>query len=168
MLFRSRDAFGHFHFHEYRVNGKTLAQSVEAVAAGLTLLESEVFEGLRQSQSSFYQVKAAVPDEHQIRLQDLLTPQPSEVLLTDVSLSQFLLDNGLPFALFCRAATVRGLTMTNGASLTFYVEDVPGLLQAYRQKTKKVPPEDMSEHRFIFFFQKHRQIGVPQAIATPS
>jgi hypothetical protein len=54
--------------------------------------------------------------------------------------------------------------MTNGTSFTFHAANVPGLLQAYRQKTKKVPPQDLSEHRFIFFFQKHRQIGIPQVI----
>jgi hypothetical protein len=61
-------------------------------------------------------------------------------------------------------ATVRGITMTNGTSFAFHAANVPGLLQAYRQKTKKAPPQDLSEHRFIFFFQKHRQIGIPQVI----
>lgn len=38
----------------------------------------------------------------------------------------------------------------------------PGILQAYRQKTKRVPPEDLPEARFVFFFQKYRQFGVEQ------
>ncbi len=27
---------------------------------------------------------------------------------------------------------------------------------------KKVPPAELSEARFVFFFQKHRQLGVDQ------
>jgi hypothetical protein len=54
--------------------------------------------------------------------------------------------------------------MTNSSSFTFHLRDVPGLLQAYRQKTKRVPPEDLSAHRFIFFFKKHRQIGIEQVL----
>jgi hypothetical protein len=137
---------------------------VDPVAAGLTPLETEVLEAARQSRSSFYEVKAFVPEEQQIRLQDLLDTQASQVLLTDVGLSQSLAVNGLRFALFCRPATVRGITMTNGTSFAFHTANVPGLLQAYRQKTKKVPPQDLSEHRFIYFFQKHRQIGIAQVI----
>jgi hypothetical protein len=59
--------------------------------------------------------------------------------------------------------TVRGLTMTSGLSFSFDPVRAPGLVQAYRQKMKKVPPEDLSEQRFIFFFQKHRQFGKEQA-----
>src|ERR1041385_3433923 len=86
----AQDALANFHFNEYRVDGKTLAQSVDSVTAGLTPLEAEVFEAARQSRSSFYQVSGFVPEEQQIRLQDLLDSQASEVLLTDVGLSQTL------------------------------------------------------------------------------
>lgn len=159
-----QDALANFHLIEYRVNGKTLVQSVDSVTAGLTPLEAEVFEALHQSPSSFYQVIGFVPEESQIRLQDLLDSQASELLLTDVGLSQSLAVRGTAFALFCRPARVRGMTMTNGTSFTFHVGNAPGLVQAYRQKTKKVPPEQQSEHRFIFFFQKHRKIGIEQVL----
>ena len=52
--------------------------------------------------------------------------------------------------------------MTSGFSFGFDPERVPGILQAYRQKMKKVATEDLSEARFVFFFQKHRQFGVEQ------
>jgi hypothetical protein len=39
---------------------------------------------------------------------------------------------------------------------------VPGLVQAYCQNTKKVPPENLPEQRFVFFFQKYRQCGEEQ------
>jgi hypothetical protein len=159
-----QDALANYHFNEYRMNGKTLAQSVDSATAGLTPLEAEVLEAARQSHSSFYQVSAFVPEEKQIRLRDLLDSQAPEVLLTDVGLSQSLAINGMRFALFCRPARVRGIAMTNGTSFAFHLENAPGLLQAYRQKTRKVLSEHLSEHRFIFFFQKHRQIGIEQVI----
>jgi hypothetical protein len=58
---------------------------------------------------------------------------------------------------------VRGLTTTSGLRFSFEPDRAPGLLQAYRQKMKKVPPEDLPEQRFIFFFQKRRQFGKGQA-----
>jgi hypothetical protein len=65
-------------------------------------------------------------------------------------------------ALFCRLVVVRGVTMTSGFTFGFQAERVPGILQAYRQKMKKVPPADLSEARFVFFFQKYQQLGEEQ------
>jgi hypothetical protein len=158
------DALMNFQFSEYRVNGKTLAQTVDPAAAGLTPLESEIFEQVRQSTTSFYQVVGFEPESQQIRLRDLLDSQAPEVTLTDVGLSRSMAVNGVRFAMLTRTATVRGLTMTNGTSFTFHLKNAPGLLQAYRQKIRRVPPEQVSEFRFIYFFQKHRQIGIEQTI----
>lgn len=49
-----------------------------------------------------------------------------------------------------------------GFSFGFEPERVPGILDAHRQRMKKVPPAGASEARFVFFFQKHRQLGMDQ------
>ncbi len=157
-----QNAFFDFCFHEYRVNGKSLAQSVDPVAARLTPLETEVLEAHCQTRASFFQTEAALPEEHQVRLRDLLEPNGSDVLLTDLGFSESLPHMGVRLALYCRLVTLRGITMTSGFSFGFRPERVPGLLQAYRQKMKKVPAENLPEQRFIFFFQKYRQFGEEQ------
>jgi hypothetical protein len=54
---------------------------------------------------------------------------------------------------------------TSGFTFSFGFEPgyVPGILQAHRQRMKKVAAQDLSEAKFVFFFQKHRQLGVEQA-----
>jgi len=158
----AQNAFFDFWLHEYRVNGKSLVESVDPVAAGLEPLEIEVLEAHRQARTSFFATETVLPESHQIRLQDLLEPDRPETLLTDMGLSDSMQRIGTQLALFCRRLVVRGLAMTTGFSFGFERQFVPGILQAYRQRMKKVAPSDLSEARFVFFFQKHRQKGVEQ------
>ena len=158
----AQNAFFDFWFHEYRLNGKSLVESVDPVAAGLEPLEMEVLEAHRQTRTSFFAAGAIVPGEHQLRMRDLLEPDQPETVLTDIGLSDSMQRRELQLALFCRRVVVRGITMTSGFSFGFEPELVPGILQAYRQRMKKVPPVDASEARFVFFFQKYRQLGVEQ------
>jgi hypothetical protein len=65
--------------------------------------------------------------------------------------------------LFCRVVVVRGIAMTRGFSFGFEPGYVPGILQAHRQRLKRVAPQNLAEARFVFFFQKYRQLGVEQA-----
>jgi hypothetical protein len=157
-----QNAFFDFWFHEYQVNGKSLAQSVDPVAAKLTPLEAEVLAAHAPARTSFFLTEAVLPEQHQVRLRDLLEPQASEILLTDLGLSESLAHSGARLAFYCRLVTLRGITMTSGFSFLFRSERVTGLLQAYRQKMKKVTPENLPEQRFIFFFQKYRQMGEEQ------
>src|SRR2546426_3312667 len=50
-----QNAFFDFWCHEYRVNGKSLMESVDPIAAGLTPLETEVLQASREARSSFFQ-----------------------------------------------------------------------------------------------------------------
>jgi hypothetical protein len=159
----AQNALLDFWFHEYRVNGKSLVESVDPVAAGLEPLETEVLEAYRQSRTSFFATEGVLPDSHQVRLRDLLEPDHPETLLTDMGLSASMQRMGTRLALFCRRVNVRGIAMTSGFSFGFEPELAPGILQAHRQLMKRVAPQDLSEARFIFFFQKHRQRGVEQA-----
>jgi hypothetical protein len=158
----AQNAFFDFWFHEYRLNGKTLVETVDPCAAGLEPLETEVLEAHRRSRTSFVATEDGAPGEHTIRLRDLLEPDRPEMVLTDMGLSGSMRRIGVHLALFTRLVVVRGITMTGGFSFGFEPERVPGILQAYRQRMKKVPLADAPEARFVFFFQKHRQLGVEQ------
>jgi len=158
----AQNAFFDFWFHEYRVNGKSLAESVDPVAAGLEPLEAEVLTAHLQARTSFWMTQAVEPLDHQVHLRNLLEPEAPEVLLTDIGLSDSLHRFRLRLALFCRLVVVRGITMTSGFTFGFQPERAPGILQAYRQKTKKLPAADLAEARFVFFFQKYRHSGEEQ------
>ena len=159
----AQNAFFDFWSHEYRVDGKTLLEHVDPAAASLDALEAEVLEAARRARSSFFQIEAVAPDQPQLRLRDLLAPDQPDVWLTDIGLSDSMRRHRLKLALFCRLIAVRNLTMTTGFSFGFEPEREPGILQASRQKMKKVSPDALSEARFIFFFQKYRQCGIEQA-----
>jgi hypothetical protein len=158
----AQNAFFDFWFHEYRLEGRSLVESVDPVAAGLEPLEAEVLEAHRRTRTSFFATAGVASDEPQLRLRDLLEPDQPETVLTDIGLSDSMRRLGLQVALFCRLAVVRGITMTSGFSFGFETDRAPGLLQAYRQRMKKVAPAEASEARFVFFFQKYRQLGVEQ------
>ncbi len=154
-------AFADFWSYEYRVNGKSLLEQIDPVAAGLDVAETEFLEAARRARTSFFQIEAVAPDQPQLRLRDLLAPDQPDVWVTDLGLSDSFRAGGW-LALFCRLLTVRDITMTSGFSFGFATKLIPGLLQAYRQKTKRVPPDQLAEARFVFFYQKHRQCGIEQ------
>ena len=83
-------------------------------------------------------------------------------MLTDIGLSEST-RFGVKLAMFCRVVTVRGIAMTSGFNFSFEPGRVPALLQALSQKMKKVPPPELPEASFVFFFQKWREIGAKQA-----
>jgi hypothetical protein len=85
-----------------------------------------------------------------------------KTLLTDYGLTESAERIGVRLSLFCRLMEVRGINMTSGFSFAFPPERVPGILQAYQQKTKKVPPDELSRTRFVLFFGKYRQFGEEQ------
>lgn len=156
----SQTAFFDFWIYEYRVDGKTLIQHVDPAAAGLSELETEVLMAARQARPSFFQIEEVSPTKPQLRLRDLLEPDRPDVWLTDISLSDSMRVSGEKIAMYCRLLTVRDITMTSGFNFGFKPHRVLGILQACRQKTKKVPPEALAEARFIFFFQKFQAMGI--------
>ena len=157
-----QNAFFDFLLHEYRVSGKTLMESVNPATAGLTSLEAELLDAHCRAHTSLFRTEAWPSDQHHVRLRDLLDSSREEILLTDIGLSESLSQIRAPMTLFCRLLTLRGINLTSGFNFAFKAERDLGLLQAYRQKTKRTPLESLSEHRFVFFFQKFRQCGEEQ------
>ncbi len=157
-----QNAFFDFWFHEYRVNGKSLVESVDPVAAELDPLETEVLEAHRHARTSLFLTNAVLPGRHQVRLRDLLDLDQPEVLLTDLGMSDWIYRAGTQVAMFSRLMVVRDITMTAGFNFSFNPARVPGILDACRKRLKKVPAAELSAARFVFFFQKHRQFGEEQ------
>ena len=158
-------AFFDFWLHEYRVDGRSLVEHVDPAAANLSPLEVDLLQSHRDSRTSLFEILSVDPQRHQVRLRDVLEPNKSEVLITDIGWSESMrVGFGGP-VVFVRPLTARGISMTGGFSFGFKPERAKGLLQAYGQRMKKVPPAEAAEQRFIFFFQKNREIGEEQTYA---
>lgn len=132
------------------------------MVAGLLPLEAEILEAHRQSHTSFFDVLDVSPQNSQIRLKDLLRPENPEVWLTDIGFSNSMAKSEIRSPLFLRLLLIRGITITSGMAFIFPRERIPGLIQAYNQKTKKASPMELSAARFVFFFQKYRAFGLEQ------
>jgi hypothetical protein len=152
-------AFRDFWQHEFRSNGKTVAESADPVAANLTELEIEVLKATQCAWTSLYEVAGFDADFSKVLLRDLLDPAHEEVWLTDIQLAKSLSFPTLPPVLFMLNVRTTEVNKNSGFFFPFEAEYAPGLLQAYRQKMKRIPPSDLSRERFVFFFKKFRQIG---------
>jgi hypothetical protein len=154
-------AFRDFWQHEFRWNGKTVIEAADPAAANLTEMETEVLKATLNARTSLFEIGGFNADASQVLLRDLLDPAHEEVWLTDIQLAKSLSFPGVPPALFLRIVRTSEANMNSGFFFPFEQEYVPGLLQAYRQKMKRIPPSDLSRERFVFFFRKFRQIGAP-------
>lgn len=155
-------ALSDYWLFEYRAGGRTLVHSVDPVAAGLSPVETELLQAFAGSRTSLFRAVAVRDATPEVQLQDLLEPERPAVWLTDIGLSETLRRLQAQVCIFLRLVAVRNLHMNSGLNFGFDPRHEPGLLQACRQKTKRVAPADLSEARFIFFYRKHLEIGLDQ------
>lgn len=158
-------AVSDFFLAEFRVHGRTLAETCDSTAAGLTPRESEHLDAFCRSRTSLFQTNGVRPAEDQVVLRDLLEPERPETLLTDIHLCESLQRIGVQVLLFQRLLEMHGFTMSSGMFFVFHPAHRERLLQSFRHKMKKVEPADWSERKFAFFYQKHREFGEEQAYA---
>jgi hypothetical protein len=158
----AQNAFFDFWFHEYQAAGRSLVESVDPVMAGLTDLETKVFEAHRQSRTSLFQMEDIRISEHQVRMRDLLEPEQPEFFLTDLGMSESFSRMKVRAPLFFRLLKVDEVRMSSGFFFVFSPLMLPALLPAYRQHIKFVPPADLPQKRFVFFFQRYQVAGVEQ------
>ena len=158
----AQNAFFDFWYHEYRVEGRSLAESVDTAKAGLTELELKMLEAHRRSRTSLFQIEEAFPIEHQVRMRDLLEPEQPEIVLTDFGLSESLTPQVLKAALFFRLVTLGEVSMSSGVFFVFPKPFLPEVLRTYDQNRKFVPAADLPQKRFIFFFRRYHLTGVEQ------
>jgi hypothetical protein len=157
-------AFCDFCNHEFQFEGKSAVERFSPGPDELTTLQSDVLNGLRSSRTSLFQVTGVNSSAHQIKLHDLLDSSKEDLFLTDMQFAACLQRVFVPPLIFTRVVTVSDITMTGGFFFPFEPANGPGLLQAYRQKMKKVLPPELARERFVFFYKKFRQIGLPGAV----
>jgi len=151
-----------FWIHEFRQGGQTLIERCRPAEMELTPLEAELLRAHQQSRTSLFEVIEAHPEEHLVRLRDLIEPDRTEVRLTDVGLSGSLGRAAVLLLLFFRVVTVREFEMTSGFCFTFRPHHKTALLEAYAGRMKRVMPAEWTERKFVFFYRRHREIGEAQ------
>jgi hypothetical protein len=145
-----------------RFGGKRIVDVMADSGAELTQDERDLLAAHRNSRCSLFAIISADSVACQIKLRDLLEPAVPEVALTDINLSK------------CSAAKPGDLFFTRllhcadidmGAGLFFGFRAIyrVDLLNAYEARMRTVAEKERSQRRYVFFYQKNRELGMPQA-----
>ena len=155
-------ALADFYLHEMRFGGKRIVDVLADSGTELTQDERDLLAAHRNSRCSLYAIISADSVACQIKLRDLLEPGAREVACTDINLSN------------CSAATPGDLLFTRllhcadidmGVGLFFAFRAIHrvDLLNAYQARMRTVVEKERSQRTYIFFYQKNRELGMPQA-----
>lgn len=158
------NALADFYLHEMRFGGKRIVDVLADSGVELTPDERDVLTGHCNSRCSLFVIVSVDPDACQTKLRDLLEPEAPEVAFTDINLSNCSsVEPG--DMLFTRLVHCAGVTMGAGLFFAFRAVHRIHLLNAYQARMRTVTAKERSERTYVFFYQKNRQLGVPQAYA---
>lgn len=155
-------AYHDFFLYEFRYNGKRALDEFDP--SGLSQDETDLLEASRNSRTSLFEVTQADAKAGTVTLRDLLDPSRPEINFTDIQFSKSACRVRPVPLTFTRVLNIAEVNMSGGFFFPFDPSHATGLLQAYRQKTKRIPPSDLSRERFVFFYNKFRRIGSPAAL----
>ena len=85
-----------------------------------------------------------------------------EVALTDINLSKCSAAKPGDL-LFTRVLHVAEIGMSGGFFFAFGAIHRVGLLNAYEARMRAVAEKERSQRTYVFFYQKNRELGMPQA-----
>jgi len=155
-----------FFFHEFRKGSRRLLDCCDPDAMGLSPDERDLLEAHRQGRTSLFDIVGTDGKNAQVHLRDVLAPGERDVMLTDIALSE-MSEIAWQGVLFVRVLACQGIEMSSGCFFAFSREHRERLCDGYSHRMKTVPAGDVSERRFIYFFQQHREFGDAQALAEP-
>ena len=116
----------------------------------------------RDSCCSLFEIISTDSDACQIQLRDLLLPSSPDVSLTDFNLSHSSAVR-LGDLLFTRVLRCADICMSGGLFFAFAASHRMGLLDTYEARMRTVIENERSQRTFVFFYQKNREFGMPQA-----
>ena len=153
-----------FYLHEFRAGGRRLIDCCDPEKAGLLADEKALLDAHKSSRASLFEVVETEPKTARLRLRDMLEPWEPDVMLSDLSMSSA---KDLPGSvlLYLRVMSCQNIQMSSGCFFTFSMRQRERLLSAFSSRMKTVPPGERSQRAFIFFYQRYREFGEPQAYA---
>ena len=157
-------ALADFALHDFRAGGRRPVDCCAPEAEGFSADEKALLEAHRTARTSLFDVVSIDTTSSCLRLRDVLEPGEDDVMLTDISLSSM---ESLPgnLLIFLRVVSCQGLQMSSGCLFGFSTRHRDRLLAEFSARMKNVPPSDLPQRRFIFFYQRHREFGEDQAYA---
>jgi hypothetical protein len=155
-----------FYLHEFRKGGRRLIDWCDPDAMGLSTDERELIEAHREGRTSLFEVVGTDAGKAHVLLRDVLSPGEPEVILSDIALSG-MGDIGGTVLFFVRVLVCQEIAMSSGCFFAFATTHRERLHAAYALRMETVPPGEVSERRFVFFFQQHREFGEAQGFVEP-
>jgi hypothetical protein len=155
-------ALADFFFHEMRFGGKRILDVLAESNTDLTTDERDVLAAHCASRCSLLEFVSAAPATCDVRLRDLLEPGPEPIMLTDISMSHgtALKPGDL---LFTRLVHCQGITLGAGLFFGFRAVHRLHLINAFHARMSTVAEKERSQRMYVFFYRKHRELGVAQA-----
>jgi len=143
-----------FALHEYKLNGRNVAQIYREEVGGQNEVENEILAALPSAYTSLFEIVAI--SRKTIILKDLLKEEDRFIRLIDIGFSL----TGTPGMLtFIRVVPFKDFNMTSGISFLFRGSDKKYLIRRYRRISKKIESDSDSMKRFIAFFKLNRECG---------
>jgi len=155
-------ALADFYLHEMRFDGKRIVDVLADSGAELTPDERDLLAAHRNSRCSLFAIISADSVACQINLRDLLEPAAPEVALTDINLSNCSAAKPGDL-LFTRPLHCADIDMSAGLFFAFGAIHRIGLLNSYEARMRTVGEKERAQRRYVFFYQKNRELGMPQA-----
>lgn len=150
---------------DFRPKQQSVAESCVFAPGELAPLEAEFHRANLASRTSLFEVTHVHDHEPRILLRDRLTPTPSELWLTDLSLSDTFRRFGGRLLLFTRVVSLHGLHITGGFSFVFDPKHESALVEGYRRDMWSVPEPLRTRRRTGYFLALNRKYGLPQDYA---
>jgi hypothetical protein len=155
-----------FYLHEFRSGGRRPVDCCDPDAMTLSADQRDLLEAHRRAGTSLFEIAGSDARKAQVHLRNLLSPEEPDVMLSDLALSASG-DIAGQVLLFVRIVACQGIAMTSGCFFAFSTKHQARLIDGYAQRMRSVRPGEISERRFVFFFQRHREFGEPQEFAPP-
>lgn len=154
-----RDAFFDFMVHGEIIDGKS-SLSAYLEKSRESKDSNKLFRIMKASEVSLYEIEHVDRESNTIRLNDILNPSLTHEVI-DFSLSQTINENVL---LCTRLYHLESYSMTSGLMFLFDADHREYLRRRSRKIIKKIKAGNVSDKRFLAFFDLNRRDGLPAAL----
>lgn len=149
-----------FYLFDYRLDGKSVAESCNFAPGELAPLESDHHHACLASRTSLFEITHVHNQEPKILLRDRLEKDRPELWLTDIGLSDSFRRLGGRAFMFTRVLSLHGHHTTGGFSFVFDPRHEFALVDGYRREMWSASASQQPARRTIFFFRLNRKFGL--------
>ncbi len=156
------NALADFYLHEMRFGGKRIVDVVADSGIKLTPDERDLLAAHRNSRCSLFAIISVNSPSCQVMLRDLLETGAPDVALTDINLSRSAAARPGDL-MFTRLIRCGEIDMGAGLFFAFRAIHRIHLLNSYEARMRTVEEKERAQRTYVFFYQRNRELGMPQA-----